>query len=86
MPKPGPAKKDKKKRNPRRQDHGPKPYQQVQVPKVKELLPVYQAALAIADKNLSPALCAEPWPMMAAVIGVLTASEESPHLPDASKT
>ena len=55
------------------------------MPKINELLPVYQAALALADEHLAPELCAEPWPMMAAVIGVLSASEESPHLPNESK-
>jgi hypothetical protein len=35
---------------------------------------------------MGPQLCRNPWPLVAAVVGVLTASEESPYLHESSKT
>ena len=35
---------------------------------------------------MDPELCGNPWPLVAATIGVLSESEASPHLPDAAKT
>ena len=46
---------------------------------------VYTTGLAMADEAFPPELCANPLPMLAAVIGVLSTSEESPMLPDESK-
>ena len=35
---------------------------------------------------MGPELCKNPWPLVAATIGILTTSEESPYLPDFDKT
>jgi hypothetical protein len=35
---------------------------------------------------MCPELCSNPWTLVAAVIGVLATSEESPYLPNSSKT
>ena len=48
--------------------------------------PIYIAAAETADRFMGPQLCRNPWPLAAAVIGLLTASEESPYLHENSKT
>ncbi len=49
------------------------------------MMQVYEASFAAADQTLDEALCLDPLPMLAAVCGVLTESEQSPHLSDADK-
>ena len=61
-------------------------YQPVEVPATDELLAVYKICLAQADSTFTVGLCRNPLPMLAAVIGVLTATEASPRIPDVSKT
>ena len=46
---------------------------------------MYQACLAMADQEMDSALCQNPLPMLAAVIGVLTTTEEVPSLPEVEK-
>jgi hypothetical protein len=46
---------------------------------------VYTTSLAMADKTFPAEICQNPLPLLATVIGVLGASEESPALPDESK-
>lgn len=60
-------------------------YQPVEVPAHDELMKVYTSSLAMADQAFPPSLCKNPLPMLAAVIGVLNASEASTALPDESK-
>ena len=60
-------------------------YRPLQVPKLKNIIPVYLASAGDMDRYLDPALCASPLPLMAATIGVLAESEASPYLPDAAK-
>ena len=48
--------------------------------------PIYIAAAETADRFMGPQLCRNPWPLAAAVIRILTASEESPYLHESSKT
>lgn len=60
-------------------------YQPVKVPPVKSLLPVFIASAETVDRHLAPELCKDPWPLVAATVGVLSASESSPHLPDSAK-
>jgi hypothetical protein len=61
-------------------------YQPVEVPTTDELLAVYKICLAQADSTFPVSLCRNPLPMLAAVIGVLTATEASLTIPDVSKT
>ena len=61
-------------------------YQPVEVPATDELLAVYKICLAQADSTFTVGLCRNPLPMLAAVIGVLTATEANPTIPDVSKT
>jgi hypothetical protein len=56
------------------------------VPTPEELLSVYKSCLARADSTFPAELCQYPLPMLAAVIGVLSATEASPTIPDVSKT
>lgn len=49
-------------------------------------MPVFVAAAETVDRYLDPALCRDPLPLLAGTIGVLTASEASPFLPDSAKT
>lgn len=60
-------------------------YVPVPVPKEEEMLKVYTVGLAAADQVLAPEMCKDPLPMLAAVMGVLSLSEESPMLPDSDK-
>lgn len=46
---------------------------------------VYTLGADSADKAFPPELCRDPMPMLACVIGVLSASEESDMLPDEAK-
>ena len=61
-------------------------YQPVEVLVTDELLAVYKIGLARADSTFSADLCRNPLPMLAAVIGTLTATEASPTIPDVYKT
>ena len=56
------------------------------MPAPEELLSVYKICLARADSAFPAELCRYPLPMLAAVIGVLSATEASPTIPDVSKT
>ncbi len=47
--------------------------------------PIYIAAAKAADKFMGPQLCRNPWPLAAAVIGLLSASEEADFLHEDSK-
>ena len=60
-------------------------YQPVALPPHKELMNVYTTSLAMADNAFSPALCRNPLPLLAAMIGVLGEAESSTALPDDSK-
>ena len=46
---------------------------------------MYTTSLAMADETFPTELCHSPLPLLAAVMDVLGASEESPVLPDESK-
>ena len=46
---------------------------------------VYTVGLAAADRIFPADVCKNPLPMLAAVIGILARSEESPMLPEADK-
>ena len=62
------------------------PYVPVSVPPADQMEPIYIAAAETADRFMGPQLCRNPWPLVAAVIGVLSASEESNFLHENSKT
>lgn len=49
------------------------------------MMKVYTVGLAAADQVLPPEMCKDPLPMLAAVMGILAVSEESPMLPDSDK-
>ena len=57
-------------------------YEPVAVPPSDEMMRVYAFSLAESDQVLSLEQCTNPLPMLAAVIGLLSASKESPMLPD----
>lgn len=57
----------------------------MKVPPVKNILPVYIASAETVDRHLDPELCRDPWPLVAATVGILSESEASPHLPDEAK-
>ena len=46
---------------------------------------VYTVSLAEADQALGHNLSADPYPMLAAVMGILTLSEDSPMLVDTDR-
>ena len=46
---------------------------------------VYQVSFAEADQTLHGSICGNPLPMLAAVVGILGKSEESPLLSEADK-
>ena len=60
-------------------------YTPVSVPTSEEQSKVYQACLAMADQEMDSSLCQDPLPLLAAVIGVLSLSEEEPTQPEADK-
>ena len=60
-------------------------YTPVSVPAGEEQSKVFQACLAMADQELDSALCQDPLPLLAAVIGVLSATEEEPTQPEKDK-
>ena len=61
-------------------------YEPVPVPAPEELMSVYKICLARADQTFPAEMCRNPLPMLAAVIGILTATEACPTIPDVSKT
>lgn len=60
-------------------------YEPVAIPDRKEQMRVYAIGAADADRTFPPELCRDPMPMLACVIGVLGASEESDAMPDETK-
>lgn len=58
----------------------------MEVPPRDELLSVYTVCLAEADRAFPAEFCKNPLPMLAAVIGILTATEADTTIPDESKT
>ena len=60
-------------------------YKPAMVPSREDLVKVHTVALASADSVFQATQCLDPLPMLAAVMGVLSLSEESPMIPDADK-
>jgi len=60
-------------------------YTPVAVPPVDDMVKVYTVELATADSVFPADLCKDPLPMLAGVMGVLSATERSPMLSDGDK-
>ena len=56
------------------------------MPAPEELMSVYKICLARADQAFPAEMCRYPLPMLATVIGILSATEANPRIPDVSKT
>ena len=73
-----------KRRGARRGNRGPSStsaqastsYTPVTCPPAKEMSAAFTVGLAVADQVMGPELCQNPLPLLAAVIGVLSATEE----------
>ena len=55
------------------------------MPNREETLAVFKICAAMAEDAIPASLCQDPLPLLAAVIGTLCASEESPLLPEEAK-
>ena len=60
-------------------------YVPASVPSTEEHIKVYTVGLAAADLIFSPNMCKDPLPMLAAVMGILSKTEESAAIAEADK-